>query len=245
MPTQPADYYEDWHTERRDMPVLDRERSHLALLAPIARPGASLLDAGCADGRFLGMLRESFPALRVTGADFSATQVAVATAAGYDVVQANFEADLPFPDGSFSIVNLAQVIEHLYDPDRLLDEINRVLEPGGHLVLSTPNLCAWFNRVLVPLGVQPIFYESSTRSSTVGTGPLRRFKASDRPVGHVRLFTLTALEDLLSLHGFRVGAVRGSLFDERLPRPALVLDRTFAHRPSLASILVVAARKLP
>jgi len=245
MSTEPTDYYENWHTERLGMPVLDRERAHLALLSTIVRPDDALLDAGCADGRFLGMVREAFPRVRLVGADYSPAQVAVAAGAGFEVVQANFESELPFADGEFSVVNLAQVIEHLHDPDRLLEEINRVLRPGGHLVLSTPNLCAWFNRILVPLGVQPIFYESSTRSSSTGTGPLRRFKATDQPVGHVRLFTLTALEDLLSLYGFGVVAVRGSVFDERLPGPALAIDRVFAHRPRLAAILVVAARKQP
>jgi SAM-dependent methyltransferase len=245
LATQPTDYYEQWHTERESLPVLDRELAHLELLRPVVRPGDAILDAGCGDGRFLVMLGEEFPEARIVGADYSPVQVEVTTAAGLDVVQANFEAELPFDDGEFAVVNLAQVIEHLYDPDRLLDEIHRVLRPGGRLVLSTPNLVAWFNRVLVPLGIQPIFYESSTRSSSVGTGMLRRFKATDRPVGHVRLFTLTALRDILELHGFTVTSVRGALFDERLPQAGIRLDRVFAHRPRLASILVLSALRSP
>ncbi len=242
--TQPIDYYEHWRAVRLDdTPVLDRERVHLALLSTMLGPYDVLLDAGCGDGRFLGMVRESFPEVRLAGADYSAVEVAAAADRGFEVAQANFESELPFADGEFSVVNLAQVIEHLRDPDRLLEEIYRVLRPGGHLVLSTPNLCAWFNRVLVPFGVQPIFYESSTRSALAGAGPLRRFRASDHPVGHVRLFTLRALEDLLSLYGFSIGAVRGSIFDEGLPPRALAIDRVFARRPRLASIIVVSARK--
>ena len=244
MGTQPIDYYEHWHARRLDYaPMLDRERVHLALLSRILRPGDAFLDAGCGDGRFLGMVRESFPKVQLAGADYSAVEVAAAAGRGFEVAQANFESELPFADGEFSVVNLAQVLEHLRDPDRLLEETNRVLRPGGHLVLSTPNLCAWFNRVLVPFGVQPIFYESSTRSARAGAGLLRRFRASDLPVGHVRLFTLRALEDLLSLYGFEIGAVRGSIFDEGLPGRALTVDRVFARRPRLASIIVIAARK--
>jgi SAM-dependent methyltransferase len=246
MGTQPIDYYEHWQRERlRGQPVLDRERVHLALLSTILRSDDVLLDAGCGDGRFLRMVGESFPGVRLVGADYSPAEVAAATKSGFEVAQANFESELPFADGDFSVVNLAQVIEHLRDPDRLLEEISRVLRPGGYLVLSTPNLCAWFNRVLVPFGIQPIFYESSTRSARAGAGPLRRFRASDHPVGHVRLFTLRALNDLLSLYGFGIEAARGSVFDEGLPRPALAIDRVFAHRPRLASIIVIAARKRP
>jgi SAM-dependent methyltransferase len=244
MGTEPIDYYEHWHAERSgNAPVLDRERAHLALLSTILQSDDALLDAGCGNGRFLRMIRKSFPRVRLVGADFSPVEVAAAAESGFQVAQANFESELPFADGEFAVVNLAQVIEHLRDPDRLLEEINRILRPGGHLVLSTPNLCAWFNRVLVPFGVQPIFYESSTRSARAGAGALRRFRASDHPVGHVRLFTLRALDDLLSLYGFSVDAVRGSIFDEGLPRPALAIDRVFAHRPQLASIIVIAARK--
>lgn len=244
MDTKPIDYYEHWHASRKsDAPMLDREDVHLALLSEIVLPDDVILDAGCGNGRFLKMMRDSFPDARLVGADYSRAEVAAAVASGFEVEQANFESELPFADGEFSVVNLAQVIEHLRDPDRLLEEINRILRPGGNLVLSTPNLCAWFNRILVPLGVQPIFYESSTRSARAGAGPLRRFRASDHPVGHVRLFTLRALEDLLSLYGFRVEVVQGSVFDEGLPRRLLAIDRVFARRPQLASIIVLAARK--
>jgi SAM-dependent methyltransferase len=243
METGPIDYYDHWHAMRRETPGLDRERVHLALLARVMRSDDTLLDAGCGDGQFLATVRHLFPRARLVGADYSPVQVTAAADRGFEVAQANFESELPFPDGAFSVVNLAQVIEHLRDPDRLLEEISRVLRPDGHLVLSTPNLCAWFNRVLVPFGVQPVFYESSTRSARAGAGPLRRFRASDHPVGHVRLFTLQALEDILSLYGFSINAVRGSVFDEGLPRSALAVDRVFARRPQLASILVIAASR--
>ena len=77
----------------------------------------------------------------------------------------------------------------------------------------------------------------------VGAGVLRRFKRGDHPVGHVRLFTLRALSDLLQRNGFAIAAKRGALFDEGLPAPILPLDRAFALRPSLASLLVVLARR--
>ena len=47
--------------------------------------------------------------------------------------------DLPFPDASFASVLAVQSIEHVPDPERVLEEVVRVLEPGGTAVLVTPN----------------------------------------------------------------------------------------------------------
>ncbi len=62
------------------------------------------------------------------------------------------EEGIPYPDDSFDVVSAGEVIEHIYDPDRLLAETRRVLRPGGHVVLTTPNLQAWYNRALFVAG---------------------------------------------------------------------------------------------
>ena len=54
---------------------------------------------------------------------------------GIDLTEA-----LPYPDGSFDVVVLAEVIEHLQNHVPVVSEVGRVLVAGGHLVLSTPNL---------------------------------------------------------------------------------------------------------
>ena len=51
------------------------------------------------------------------------------------------EADFPYDSGSFDVVIFAEIIEHLLmDPCAVLREIRRVLKPGGHLILTTPNV---------------------------------------------------------------------------------------------------------
>ena len=241
---EPVDHYDYWH-DAGSAPtgVLDREHVHLRLLEPQLRPHASVLDAGCGDGRFLELLRRRVPDLDLVGADYSPSPLETAKARGFTVERANFEVALPFPDDRFDLINAAQVLEHLYNPDFFLRELHRILREGGGLVLSTPNLCAWFNRLLVPAGIQPIFYESSTESALIGAGPLRRFKRGEHPVGHVRLFTLRALSDLLERSGFTITGVKGAVFDEGLPPRLLWLDRILALRPSLAALLFVAARR--
>jgi len=55
---------------------------------------------------------------------------------------------LPFPDGSFDMVMLLAVIEHLSgSPRRVLEEARRVLKPGGVMVIEAPNIAALRNRV--------------------------------------------------------------------------------------------------
>ena len=46
--------------------------------------------------------------------------------------------DIPFPEDSFDTVTSTEVLEHVPDPLRAMREMRRVLKPGGHLILSTP-----------------------------------------------------------------------------------------------------------
>ena len=81
---------------------------------------------------------------------------------------------------------MSELIEHLVDTDSALDEAWRVLKPGGWLLLSTPNLAAWYNRGLLALGVQPVFSEVSLRGvfgrpGTVVAGHLHMFTRRHLP----------------------------------------------------------------
>ena len=51
---------------------------------------------------------------------------------------------IPFPNGTFQAVGAFNVLEHVEDPVSFLDEMSRVLRPGGRMVISSPN----FLRVL-------------------------------------------------------------------------------------------------
>ena len=54
---------------------------------------------------------------------------------------------MPFDDGSFDLIVLIEVIEHVQDKRALLSEIARVLRPKGRLLLTTPNHDCWASRV--------------------------------------------------------------------------------------------------
>jgi 2-polyprenyl-3-methyl-5-hydroxy-6-metoxy-1,4-benzoquinol methylase len=228
--------------------LLPRQVVARDLVAEILRrtpgPGARVLDLGCGDGSFLDRLahRVADAGVSYVGVDYSEHQLAKAARLPYEFHPGDLGEGIPQPSASVDVVHAAELIEHLYDPDLLVDECARVLRPGGHLVVTTPNPQAWFNRVLFLAGVQPLFYETSTRSTEVGAGVLRRFKRTTRPVGHLRLFNRRALLDLLARGGFEPVLVRGARYHD-IPGALRWLDAAMCRRPSLASILVVHATR--
>lgn len=235
---RPADYYDAQHWGERSPALLHREKLALLLLDDVLTPTVRVLEVGCGNGLFLDRLRKRVPHAQLTGIDSSQYQVGRPVHPALHLQRADVAQGIPFADRSFDIVYAAEVIEHLLDPDLLLSEINRVLRPGGTLVLSTPNLCAWYNRFLFLCGVQPLFVESSTRSSIVGSGFLRRFKLGSTPVGHVRIFNIDAIRDLLANNGFLLTSIRGASFDY-FPRTLRWLDAMVALYPGLSSNFVI------
>jgi SAM-dependent methyltransferase len=241
---EPIDFYTN-----AEWPRILQEHHAVAidLLGPVvALSEGSILDLGCGDGLFLGELDRiaglSARSWKLHGVDYSPAALAAASKRPYSFEQCNLEDKIPYPDDSFDIVTAGEVIEHMYDPDRLLREAHRVLRPGGWLLVTTPNLQAWYNRALFVAGIQPLFYETSTKSTRIGAGAIARFKRGSVPAGHVRVFNKRALVDLIVSEGFRPVMARGAVF-EALPQAILRFDRLFNKLPSLASHLVVLASR--
>ena len=63
-----------------------------------------------------------------------------ARASGFDTLAIDMEAPLPLPTDSFDLVVCLEGIEHIEGQAALVTEFARILAPGGHLVLSTPNV---------------------------------------------------------------------------------------------------------
>jgi SAM-dependent methyltransferase len=201
-------------------------------LRDVAGP-ACILDVGCGNGMAAGLAARRNPGHRMIGVDWSAGSLRQARGLGLSVAQAGIEA-LPLASQAADVVIMSELIEHLVDTDSALEEVSRVLKPGGSLLLSTPNLAAWYNRGLVALGVQPIFSEVSLRG--VYGRPGRQV------AGHLHLFTRRALVELLAARGLRCVRVSGARYHD-VPRPLRPLDRAFCAWPAAASILLVHARK--
>lgn len=112
----------------------DKSRQRLNELYP---GRGRLLEVGCSMGQLLQRFRADGWA--VEGVD--PWKEAAAYAQGHGIpCRASTLEDAAFPDASFDVVVMLHVIEHVPDPRATLAEINRVLRPGGHLLLETPRL---------------------------------------------------------------------------------------------------------
>jgi SAM-dependent methyltransferase len=216
----------------------DRARRQARMLREVLRDAAApafIVDVGCGDGAATALAAGGNPEHRVLGLDWSADALRHARARGLALVRAEAEPDgLPIASGRADVVIMSELIEHLVDPDSVLDEVRRVLRPGGTLLLSTPNLAAWYNRGLLALGVQPVFTEVSLRGVFGRPG--------SQVAGHLRLFTSRALVGLLAARGFGAIRVSGACYHD-VPRPLRPLDRAFCAWPAAASILLARAAK--
>jgi methionine biosynthesis protein MetW len=209
--------------------------------------GERLLDIGCGDGDITRLLKERARAKEAFGVDIAPEAVKAACGKGIEASKLDIdEAGLPFEDNYFDIVYCGEIIEHVFDPDHLLDEIHRVLKAEGTCVLTTPNLAGWPNRFVLLLGYQP--YPTAVSPSHEGIGKLLA-RGAEGQWGHIRVLTLRALKELVSLHHFRVRYLVGAPVTVSTPAPGVLLaavrfvDRVMSRVPSLATRVIAVIEK--
>lgn len=225
--------FEDYY--QGNVTYISRVDPRLARIIEIVtglRP-ASTLDIGCGRGFLLSHLAGA--GLRgLTGMDVY-DDVA---SEHFAYAQGDVTQRLPFEDASFDCVVAGEIIEHVPNPDNLLREIRRVLRPGGTLVISTPNMVSWANRVLVPLGVQPLGTETSSEIALGRRHPV--LGQGNQVQGHLKVFTWRALTEILERYGFEVQQREG--VPAFFPRPIDRFDRFVSRHalPVASGLLYVA-----
>jgi SAM-dependent methyltransferase len=116
--------------------------------------GARVLDIGCGVGAFVRRLREFTP--QVCGTDVDRESVLRGVEQVPDLALAVGER-MPFRDGSFDVILLHEVLEHVDNDLETLREARRLLAPGGKVVVFCPNRLYPFETHGVFLGKRYVF----------------------------------------------------------------------------------------
>jgi ubiquinone/menaquinone biosynthesis C-methylase UbiE len=167
---------------------------NLDLAALGARPGDRVVDIGCGDGSLAALLMRV--GIHVTGVEPAAYlrdrfREKVLRIDPESAVVEGLADRLPFGDGEVQYAVMTEVLEHVPDPARALQELRRVLAPGGVLCLSVPTSYT----ELVFWRLHPRYADNAT---------------------HERIFTKPELRRLIEWAGFTVERWEGRNF-----RPAL------------------------
>ncbi len=156
-----------------------------------------VLDIGCNEGMMILYCRKNKIEADFYGIDILQEKLDIAMKRGYQSTSLQDVTSLPFSyeDGLFDVVICSHILEHLEEPGKILEELNRVMRDGGLLIAAVP--IGLLPGILWRQYVTPL-YDASKRKSAV----LRRF-------GHVNFFTLPRLKSLLKRHHFTVEEARG------------------------------------
>ncbi|HEX4749074.1 MAG TPA: methyltransferase domain-containing protein, partial [Bryobacteraceae bacterium] len=131
-----ADYDDRAHDSRIPLQLYWQRKRFAHVTELIANEGP-VLDVGCGSSRIIGSLPHGSVAL-----DPLLRKLRYARKFSRMLVQGS-GFTLPFNDESFSCVLCSQVIEHVPKESPILEELCRVLKPGGRLVLGTPDYANW------------------------------------------------------------------------------------------------------
>lgn len=98
---------------------------------------------------------------------------------------------LPFAANKFDAITMVATFEHFFDPYHVIEEVGRILKPGGQLVIQVPNLAFFPRRLAVLLGKLPVTSEHE----------------SGWDGGHLHYFTIGSFTDFISQSGFNIQTV--------------------------------------
>jgi len=120
--------------------------------APQGR-ASRMVDIGCGACQMARLARDR--GWQVTAVDAVPTNLDHARTFGFEAVHADFNASLPLPSATFVHAMLIEVIEHIVDAELLVEELARILKPGGRVLMTTPNNAYYRRRIRALQGKPP------------------------------------------------------------------------------------------
>ncbi|NJA07460.1 MULTISPECIES: class I SAM-dependent methyltransferase [Methylomonas] len=171
------------------------------------------LDCGANSGYWFEHLSAEIglTANRYYGLEWNHEQVKKARQKQINVQQGDLNKRLPFASDSFQCVFALSVLEHLLNGCQFIKEAQRILKPGGKLIILTPNISTYFTAALILAGRMPSsgphpdsdVLLKSEETFKVSREALNLDSESDTPIHrHLVVFSFVVLRKYLKLLGF-------------------------------------------
>lgn len=163
--------------------------------------------------------------LRTEGANCFGVDINPREIEGVKIVQADLNEGLPNFGIKFDIIFAGEVMEHLFDDEKFIKECKEVLNPGGLLAITVPNLVFGVNRILMLFGKMPIFAHAPY---------------------HYHIYNQKILENLFKHGGFEVLKTVSShiLFSTRRNKFGRIFEILGDVFPSFGAHLIIFAKKI-
>lgn len=148
------------------------------IMSLVPEDASAVLDVGCGNGGLAGALKAR--GCLVTGIDISEKAINEAgvfleNGFCFDIGSEKWPEELM--EKKFDLIIASEVIEHIFDPDSFLKKIGHLLAPDGKIIITTPNILFWKNRL-------KMFF-----------GRFKYERSGLMDYGHIRFFTVDTLKE--------------------------------------------------
>lgn len=103
----------------------------------------SLIDIGCGTGGFIKLAKKN--KWKVTGLEFNKFAIKKLTSQGFDIIE---NLNHKSQRAKYDCATLWNVLEHVHNPQKMLQDIQKILKPGGLILILVPNIDGLVNRIL-------------------------------------------------------------------------------------------------
>ncbi len=168
-------------------------------------PGARLLDVGCGTGALLEKLAQNFPQATLVGVDPVPEMLAVARGrlSASTELGGGWAEELPFADDSFDTVVSCNAFHYIRQPVEALQEMTRVLRPGGEIIITdwcddylACRICDWYLRWFSPAHFK-VYRERDC---------LRLLQEAGHPEAHIQRYKINWMWGLMTAKATKYAA---------------------------------------
>ena len=223
---------------------LDRSRTAWSIgdveraLELVRHPVDVLLDIGCGFGGLTALVGAFVGASKLVGIDIDERALLEARDKGVETLCMPVgEEPISLEPHTVDLITCFGMLDYLTFFDPAIEDMKRVLRPGGQILVSLPNLAGWHNRWALMRGYQLRDVEVSNHV-VVGAHPHYRKRGLLELSGHIHTVTANGFDELMRSHGFEtrgmIGSSPGLYGSGRYRSIVSVIDRAMCRRPNLA-----------